>query len=209
MVAVVAGLLLQGCAAPGADIDSAPDEDAAVAPVKRLNPPLAVDQPRDMGRSFEAVLAEVVEGREPMAKQRIDGCAWSVYAVGEWAEVAHWDCPNDERILTFSRDGGVDDEVIVDRNYDGMVDAVMHRERQLPIWRVDDNDDGRVDREAVDYALVSESTTMDGYPANCLPPTQPALRIRTDSDHDGYFDREGLTASDDPHGNMIDGWVCE
>lgn len=200
-----------GCGADPSVGSGESDMTMASSRTRTLSTPIAVPTDSDIGADILAVRSQLVGSTQPYDESDTpwgETVCHVAYYQAEGFRYLNWeDCEGESRILRGYRSGNMPDLVWADHDYDGMVDSWADDDidgfrRDLG----DDNRDGRVDREAIDVELLGADWQLEGYDG-CEPPEYVAMRILEDTDFDGYFDQESVTAGRGPDGSWSY-WLC-
>jgi hypothetical protein len=209
-------LSLGACASdPSSNVGS--DESNLTMSTSRtraLSEPIAVPTGSDVGRSIEELRAGLTAGIDPFRSSEFDRgesvCTVDDYAVAGYYYVNFQDCPDDSRILRGYQGGSFPAVVWADHDYDGLVDSWDDDDVDGSGFRHtmdDDNGDGMVDREAIDIELLGPDYVIEPFDG-CEFPRAVAMRVLEDTDFDGYFDTESITAGRDAEGKSTY-WICD
>jgi hypothetical protein len=198
-------VLALGCGAEETATETTPVLASELS--RALNPPIEIAHDPTIGASIDDVVAEVSAGADTSYSPTLDTCVMTHFEREGLVIAVHEHCIGSHSRLFAYRfepgDGANEPSVELERVYgdlgdDGIIDAWFDPAIDLMLEDVnlDDSPDARTE------SAVDADVSLEGFDPTFVPPAYLGERILEDTDFDGLYDLETITAGLDPEGNQ-------
>lgn len=197
LAVMVSLALLTGCAELEEQEES--HSETATALSRAIEPPIEVLPDAHLGRSLEALIAAEVAGSNAAHSPTVAECVTHHYEHDGMMVAVHERCAGSHQRLFIYRDltlwrvfGDADDDDIIDAWFDPQGGGLLLE---------DENRDTVADRLSESFQRLGlHHPSLDAFP-DWEPPAYLDERILEDTDGDGHYDLETITAGVDEQGH--------
>jgi hypothetical protein len=167
---------------------------------RRLDPPVVVAPDSYVGASMAAALEESTQGCTETTSPTGTDCAVSHYVTKSAVIAVYEACAGHySRLFLYQGDAELVWRALGDMDDDDRIDAWMDP-ASGGLLIEDRNRDGLVDARTESFERLGDGHVIEGF-EGWTPPAHLGEQILEDTDHDGRYDRETITAGEDPKGN--------